>query len=294
MNDFDAFWNIRLFAVSEENIITLGDTLTVLLTLLFGYLLIHLLQYILVRRLESSHLKPEAVIIIKRVSFYLIFLLVSLTVLAILGIPITVFAFATGALALGIGFGAQNIINNFISGWILIAERPIKVMDFIEIDGVLGTVQQVGTRSTRIHRTDGVHMLVPNSKLLENTVVNWTLVDQKVRSFVRVGVAYGTDPALVTKILNEIVPAHKSILSEPRPEFIFEDFGDSALIFDSYFWCEVNGEKSLRAIRSEIRHQIASRFDEAGIVIAFPQRDLHLHTQTPLQVSINNTEVNRD
>lgn len=129
-------------------------------------------------------------------------------------------------------------------------------------------------------------MLVPNSTLLENTVVNWTLIDKHIRTTIRVGVAYGSDVRKVIQILKEIILARTDILSEPAPEFIFEDFGDSALIFDAYFWCDVAGEKSLRAIRSEIRFAITEAFEAAGIVIAFPQRDIHLHTSQPLALSL--------
>ena len=148
--------------------------------------------YLLGRRLTRLDVRPDVVHIAKRLAFFTIIILTGITALGLLGIPLTAFAFATGAIAIGVGFGAQNIINNFISGWILLAERPIRVNDFIEIDNWNGTVESVGNRSTRIRRTDGVHLLVPNSQLLERTVVNWTLVDRDIRTSVRVGVAYGS------------------------------------------------------------------------------------------------------
>ena len=194
MEKFSEFWNTTLISTSGGTVITVANVLLAVLALFAGYLLSRFVEFYLARRLKNANMRADGVYVIKRISFYLIFFLVGLTTLHILGIPITIFAFATGAIAIGVGFGAQNIINNFISGWILIAEHPIRVDDFIELDGAKGVVRRIGTRSTLIHRTDGVHMLVPNSKLLENTVVNWTLVDDLIRTTVRVGVAYGSDP----------------------------------------------------------------------------------------------------
>jgi small-conductance mechanosensitive channel len=199
---------------------------------------------------------------------------------------LTAFAFATGAIAIGVGFGAQNIINNFISGWILMAERPIRIGDFIEFDAWQGTVERVGNRSTRIRRIDGVHLLVPNSHLLERTVVNWTLVDQEIRTVVRVGVEYGSPVRQVSNLILQAVTDQAQVKNTPAPGIVFEDFGDNSLVFDAYFWCDVSGEKVLREIRSDVRFRISDLFAENGIVVAFPQRDVHLDTRDPLEVRV--------
>jgi small-conductance mechanosensitive channel len=258
----------------------------VIALLLAGYFGSRLVGFILGRRLEKTNLRPDVVHILKRIAFFTILILVFITALGLLGIPLTAFAFATGALAIGIGFGAQNIINNFISGWILMAERPIRIGDFIEIDNSYGTVENIGTRSTRIRRTDGVHLLVPNSALLERTVVNWTLVDQEVRTTVRVGVEYGSPVKKVAELILQAVTEQAEAKSEPRPSVVFEDFGDNSLVFDAFFWCDVGGEKVLREIRSALRFRIAELFEANGIVIAFPQRDVHLDTKDALQIRV--------
>ena len=273
------FWNTTLITTKSGFFISVEGIMLVCMAMLGGYLLSRLTEFFLARRLANSKIQPDVIHIIKRVSFYLILALVALTILSVLGIPITAFAFATGAIAIGVGFGAQNIINNFISGWILIAERPIRINDFVEIEGNMGTVAEVGARSTLIHRTDGVHMLVPNSTLLETTVINWTLLDRNIRTSVRVGVAYGSDPKQVVELLKLAVSGVEEVLQTPPPEYVFEDFGDSALIFDVYFWCHVLGAKTLRTIRSDIRFNISEVFTAHGVVIAFPQMDIHLHTQ---------------
>ena len=291
MQEIQDFLNFKLIDTAGGIVVSVADIILVVGLIYAGYLMSRFIEFILARRLAKTELRSDAVNVIKRVSFYSIFLMVALTIMGLLGIPITAFAFATGAIAIGIGFGAQNIINNFISGWILIAERPIRVDDFIEIDGFYGVVKNVGTRSTLVHRSDGVHVLVPNSKLLENTVINWTLVDGLIRSQIRVGVAYGSNPEQVLELIQKCVVEREEVLVEPKPEFVFEDFGDSALIFDTYFWCDVGGEKTLRAVRSEIRLALSKAFEQAGIVVAFPQRDIHLHSARPITVQMLEKDV---
>lgn len=282
--DLKEIWNFVLSTTPSGQSITVGQILSVVALLLAGYYGSRLVGFILGRRLQKTDLRPDVVHILKRVAFFTILILVFITALGLLGIPLTAFAFATGALAIGIGFGAQNIINNFISGWILMAERPIRIDDFIEIDSTYGVVENIGTRSTRIRRTDGVHLLVPNSALLERTVVNWTLVDKEVRTTVRVGVEYGSPVREVADLILQAVKAQAEVKSKPHPSVVFEDFGDNSLVFDTYFWCDVGGEKFLREIRSAIRFRICDLFDKNNIVVAFPQRDVHLDTKNALEI----------
>jgi small-conductance mechanosensitive channel len=127
-----------------------------------------------------------------------------------------------------------------------------------------------------IRRTDGVHLLIPNSALLENTVVNWTLIDDLARTKVRVGVAYGSPVKRVAELIRQATEEQEATLSDPAPVVLFEDFGDNALVFDVFFWINAVGERDLRAIRSDIRFRISELFEADNIVIAFPQRDVHL------------------
>ena len=209
--------------------------------------------------------------------FYIVAIAVLvITTLDLLNIPLTAFAFVSGAIAIGVGFGAQNIINNFISGWILMWERPIRIGDFVEISDTKGTVEQINTRSTRIRRVDGVHLAIPNSYLLENIVVNWTLVDRLARSVIRVGVAYGSPVERVAELITQAATEQSEVLEDPKPLVIFEDFGDSALIFDVYYWINATADKDLRVVRSNIRFRIDALFRENDITIPFPQRDVHM------------------
>jgi small-conductance mechanosensitive channel len=286
MNELREFWNYGLMTGANGQPITVGQILSIILLLVGGYMASRFIGYLLGRRLANTRLRPDVVYAIQRVVFFTILILVFLTALSLIGVPLTAFAFATGAIAIGVGFGAQNIINNFISGWILMAERPIRIGDFVEIDATTGTVERIGNRSTRIRRTDGVHMLVPNSQLLERTVVNWTLVDMEIRSMVRVGVNYGSPVRKVAALILDALRAQPEVKSHPEPSVIFEDFGDNALVFDAFFWCDVGGEKMLREIRSEIRFAICDLFEQNGIVVAFPQRDVHLDTRDPLEIRL--------
>ena len=254
-----------------------------LLTLLIGLWLARWSERRLSKRLEQRNVDAGVVQLIRRLFYILVILVLVFTGLDLLGIPLTAFAFITGAIAIGVGFGAQNIINNFISGWILMGERPIRIGDQVELDDMLGTVETINTRFTRVRRIDGVRLMIPNSQLLENTVVNRTIVDRKIRSHVRVGVQYGSDVQKVKRLLDEISANNPDILEDPVPTVIFEDFGDSALIFDSFFWIEATKERTLRNVRSALRFEIDRVFKENDIVIAFPQRDMHVDGSLKLE-----------
>ncbi len=284
LEDFRTLWDTGLFTAPGGQVVTIGQLALVVALIVAGYFGGRFVGYLLGKRLANTKLRPDVIYAFKRIAFFTIFILIILTALGLLGIPLTTFHFATGALAIGVGFGAQNIINNFISGWILMTERPIRIGDFIEIDDWQGVVETIGNRSTRIRRSDGVHLLVPNSVLLERTVVNWTLVDLEIRTVVRVGVAYGSPVRQVSDLIMQAVKAESQVKQDPHPSVVFEDFGDNALVFDAYFWCDVGGEASLRGIRSSIRFRISQLFEENGIVIAFPQRDVHLDASKPLEI----------
>jgi len=286
MGTLKTIWSFPLFQMSDGTQIRVAELVLVLVALLVGYILSKLIERFMQRRLANSDLRPDAAYVLQRVIFYALLVIVVMTALSLLHVPLTAFAFVSGAIAIGVGFGAQNVINNFISGWILLFEKPVRIGDFIEIDTHQGVVQRIGNRSTLIHRTDGVHLLIPNSQMLERVVVNWTLLDDRIRTIVRVGVAYGSPVEKVAELIHQAVSEEEDVLDDPAVKVIFDDFGDSALIFDAYFWAEVGGERMLRQIRSSIRFRIDRLFRENGIVIAFPQRDVHMNAAAPLDVRV--------
>lgn len=284
MEGFAKFWLYPLFRIGTGNPVTVSQVVMTILVVTLGLVLAWYLRGVLGRQLTRKNVDPNVALIIQRVFFYSVLLLLFITALGMMNIPVTALAFISGAVAIGVGFGAQAVINNLISGWILMSERPVRIGDFVQIDDNLGTVESIGNRSTRIKRVDGVHLLVPNSQMLERIVVNWTLVDRKFRSVVRVGVLYGSPVRLVEELLYRAVREHAEVLAEPRPLVIFEDFGDNALVFDVYFWCEAGAERDLRMIRSDVRFRIDELCRDHDIVIAFPQRDVHLYAKTPIEI----------
>ncbi len=286
LNEFQTIWQLPIIRLGSGQTVVVGQMVLVLAILIVGYLASKLVERFIARRLAHTNLTADAAYALKRISFYALLVTVAMLALSLLQIPLTAFAFISGAIAIGVGFGAQNIINNFISGWILMFERPVRIGDFIELDEQQGVVETVGNRSTRIRRTDGVHILVPNSQLLERKVINWTLVDFDIRSIVRVGVAYGSPIKLVADLILQILRETPGIKEKPGPQVIFEDFGDNALIFDAYFWSEVHAERDRRILCSEVRFRIDELFAEHGIAIAFPQRDLHMNTLSPLEIRL--------
>jgi small-conductance mechanosensitive channel len=200
-------------------------------------------------------------------------------------IPLTVFAFAGGALVIGLGFGMQTIIKNFVSGIIILFERPFRVGDVLEVAGQSGTVSGIGIRSSVIQQPNGTETLIPNSTLLENTVTNWTYSNRKVRFTVGVGVAYGSDTRRVTQLLTEVTERHGLVEKNPAPQILFVNFADSALTFEVRFWVDVIKSNPAQ-IASDLRQMIAGSFAENKIVMAFPQHDVHVDAAGPLRVQI--------
>ncbi|GAA6206047.1 mechanosensitive ion channel domain-containing protein [Thalassotalea sp. SU-HH00458] len=264
-----------IFTISEQPI-SLGELLLIPLIIYVGLVLTKWTTRFVTHRLTTKKTDPNLIHLLQRVLYVTAITILFITTLDLINVPIAAFAFLSGAIAIGFGFGAQNIINNFISGWILMWEQPIRIGDFLEVENAKGVVEEINTRSTRIRRVDGVHLLIPNSKLLENTVVNWTLKDSLVRTSVRVGVAYGSKAKLVADLILEATLAQNEVLTDPKPVVSFEDFGDNALIFEVNFWINSKVEGGLRVTRSNIRFTLDELFEQHQVVVAFPQRDVHL------------------
>ncbi len=279
------FFSKTALSLSETQVITWGQIVYALVFLVLAWFLSRLLAFLVVKKLLSSaRISQDSRAIIQRILFYTLIVLVLLTLLSFLGIPLATFAFISGAVAIGFGFGAKTIIENFLSGWILMSERPIRIGDVVEMEGFIGRIVSIGNRSTLVKRNDGADIVVPNSQLLESRLVNWTLHDPFVRTSVRVGVAYGSDVQKVQSVLLAVMSELEWVQNEPEPVVVFEDFADSALVFDVFFWVSMSSGREMRLIRSDVRFLIEQKFKDAGIVVAFPQRDVHVNFTDPQQL----------
>jgi small-conductance mechanosensitive channel len=195
------------------------------------------------------------------------------------GLEMSQFTFLAGAFGVGIGFGLQNVVNNFVSGLILLYERPIQVGDVLAVGTLEGRVLRIGIRSSTLATFDGAEVIVPNATLIATNVVNWTLSDRYRRVQIAIGASYGSDPRVVLEILSKVARAHPEVLASPEPHALFMGFGDSSLNFELRFWTP-EYDSYLR-VGSELRTTIFAAFREAGIEIPFPQRDLHVKSIEP-------------
>lgn len=282
---FEIFEPVKIFitdllssALSVGSLhISLGDIMAFGITIWISILLARIIRFVLgedvLPRLSLPRGVPAA---ISFTAYYLILILGFLLALSAAGIEWSRFALLAGALGVGIGFGLQNLVNNFISGLILIFERPVKVGDTIEFGTLRGIVHRIGIRSSTIRTWEGAEVIVPNGNLISNEFTNWTLSDRKRRLTVPVGVAYGTDPDKVIEILKGVANSHPEVLDDPEPYVFFDGFGESSLDFDLRF--SVLEYENWKRIKSEISLGIHKALEEAHIEIPFPQRDLHVRS----------------
>jgi len=262
---------IRVRAAS----ITLGDVLAFILVLAAGFVIAGIFRVLLGRTLLTRlHLKPGIPYAISTITYYLLLLCVLLLALSASGVELSKFTVLTGAFGLGAGFGLQNIISNFVSGIILLFERPIRIGDFLEVGPTVGEVIQMGMRSSSIRTPQGAEVIVPNSHLISNQVVNWTLTEQKRRTEVNVKVAYGADPETVVDLLMKTALSHPKVMREPGPSVFFLGFGDNSLDFQLLFW--VPEARMHVAVNSDVAMKIANEFREAGINLPAQKRDLYV------------------
>ena len=262
--------------------ISLGDIMAFVLITWFSFLLARFVNFILredvFTRVRTGRGVPQAIAGLVRYSLIFIGFFIAL---AAAGIELTKLSIIAGGLGVGIGFGLQNVVNNFVSGLILLFERPIGVGDIIELPEIWGEMKRIGIRASVIRKFDGSEVIVPNSMLVSDKVLNWTLSDKLRRLELDVGVEYGTPAQKVIELLLEVAKSSKRVFSEPQPRAFFINFGDSALEFRLWAWVDVNDGFS---IRSELTIAVQEALKKAGINVPFPQRDLHL-------VSVNKNEI---
>jgi len=201
-----------------------------------------------------------------------------------IGLNLTFVLAGSAALLVGVGIGMQKIFNDMISGFFLLFEHNLQINDVVEVDGIIGRVKDIGIRTSRILTRDNIEMIVPNSKFINDSVINWSYNDARTRFFVKIGVAYGSDVDLLKNILTEIALNHKLVLEKPEPFIFFRDFGDSSLNFEIAFWTAHSLDNEI--IKSDLRFEINQKLNENNITIPFPQRDIHIidDTNNPTEI----------
>jgi small-conductance mechanosensitive channel len=200
-----------------------------------------------------------------------------LTAFNLVEIPLSAFAFFGGALAIGVGFGTQNLLKNLISGVMLLVEKPVRIGDMVEVDGVSGTVTSIGIRFSTLHSAHGTDTLIPNSVLVEQKLVNWTYSTADVRREIKVTVGYGSDVSVVTDLMLKACEQETNILDTPPPVVTLDDFGDNGLLFNLQVWLALQKGNNVAVTLSQLRMSILAAFREAGIELPYPQRLVHLN-----------------
>ncbi len=206
---------------------------------------------------------------------YVVTILGLIIVLDFAGIDLSSLKLIAGALGVGIGFGLQNIVNNFVSGLIILFERPIKVGDRIEVGGVNGDVVKIAARATTVVTNDNISIIVPNSQFTSNSVTNWSHDNEVVRFNYPVGVAYKEDPERIKKALLEVANANAGVLKNPYPDVLFDSYGDNSINFNLRVWT-IDYLTRPGVLRSQLYYAIFEKFKEMNIEIPFPQRDLRM------------------
>ncbi|SIT14586.1 Mechanosensitive ion channel [Belliella pelovolcani] len=272
MNDF---LSQKLFSIGESSL-TVGLLITLVFSIFLLLIISEFVRKILVKRVLSKYqiergTRQSVGTIVK----YVIIIAGLVSILQTNGIDLSAFGILAGALGVGIGFGLQNITNNFISGLIILFEQPIKVGDRIEVGDISGDVIKISARSTTIVTNDNISVIIPNSQFIDSQVINWSHNDRNIRFNFPVGVSYNEDPEKVKAILIEVAKANEGVLASPSPDVLFDDFADSSLNFYLRVWTSEYINKP-KVLKSQLYYEIFRRFKEQGIEIPFPQRDIHI------------------
>ncbi|MBK9443606.1 MAG: mechanosensitive ion channel [Comamonadaceae bacterium] len=289
-------WQYELFSATESSQVngqtvtvdygvTVGKSIGVVVLFLLGYWVVSALARLVSRQLVRRAGMSEALArVLDRWVMSLLVIVVFLVVLRMARVPLTLFAFLGGALAIGFGFGAQNVIKNLISGAIILFERKVRVGDVVTIGGISGTVTAVDLRASTVHGFDGVMSIVPNSFLLEQQVSSWSFGEPALRRSITVGVAYGSDTALTIALIQQCAQEHPMVLADPPAAVLLEDFAADSLLFRLNFWIAHSRPRTGPEIESDLRLAIEAALSKAGLNIPFPQRDVHLRVAQPIQV----------
>ncbi|MGB7769214.1 MAG: mechanosensitive ion channel domain-containing protein [Verrucomicrobiia bacterium] len=287
MNETLNRWWAEVQGIINYPLIDMGDshlTLNGIVKLLLVMTLVvmaerYLRRIIRRRVLAHTHLEPDLQYAISRFVGYCFIAVGFFFAFRVIHLDLSSLAVIVGGLGIGIGFGLQNIVSNFVSGLIILAERPIAIGHRVEVGGVAGQITKISLRSTVVVTNDNITIIVPNSNFITNPVTNWSHGDPKVRLRLPIGVAYGSDVEKLRRVLLEIAAENPAVLKEPAPMVRFLEFGDSSLNFELAVWT-IDMARSPTRFRSDLYFAIERKLRENNIEVPFPQRDLHLRSGT--------------
>ncbi len=237
----------------------------------------YLVKRVILKQERRENIEIGKGFAIYKIFKYLTYTICMMIILEVMGVKVTILLAGSAALLVGVGLGIQQIFNDVFSGILLLFEGTISVGDVVEADGVVGKVVRIDIRTSVLRTRDDITIIIPNSRVIGQNVINWTHNRNATRFNIEIGVAYGSDLQLVKKLLLEALSEQGKIENEPSPFVRFEDFGDSALQFTLYFWIDqVENMFRVENIKSDIRFEIDRLFRENNVTIPFPQRDVHL------------------
>lgn len=234
-------------------------------------------RLVLARVLDRLNIASSLKFAIGRFATYLFFLIGLFVGIQSLGVNLNSLVIFGGAVGVGVGLGLQNVVSNFVAGLILLIEQPIRIGDRIETGGILGDVVRIAARSTWIRTNDNVVIIVPNNHFIDNSVTNWTANDPTVRISLPVGVSYSSDAEVVRRLLLAAAAAHPDVLKDPAPDVVFTDYGDNSINFQLRVWTASHAHTPV-TLKSDLYFSLFKTFNEQGIELPFPQRDLHIRS----------------
>jgi small-conductance mechanosensitive channel len=262
---------------TEHLEITVSSILVVVLILTATIVLLRVIRGFFKRYISRNDAERRSYWSVYLILRYVVWVVILVVILETSGVKISILLASITALLVGVGFGIQQLFSDIASGIVLIFERNLQINDIIQLeDETVGKVIQIGLRTSKLKTRDDVILVVPNSKFVNDTIINWSQMDYNTRFSVKVGVAYGSDTKLVSRLLLECTHNNKNISAHPKPFVRFNDFGDSSLDFQIYFW--VRESFLVENTKSDIRYAIDDAFRKHGVQIPFPQRDVHIKT----------------
>ncbi len=278
INNIKEFLNLPITQIGSTELTLWSVVYFLLLIFLLFYLTAKIRKWVVYKLLAKSKIDLGVRIAVGTILRYIVLVIGFIIVLQTIGLDLSAITVLAGALGVGIGFGLQNVTNNFVSGIIILFERPIKVGDRIEVGDVSGDVISISMRSTTIVTNDNISIIVPNSDFISSKVINWSYTDRNIRFNIPVGVSYNEDPEVIRKILLEVADENKGILQQPKPDVLFQEYADSALVFDLRVWTREYINRP-DVLKSQIYYAAFKKFKEHNIEIPFPQRDLHIKNE---------------